>query len=499
MSKVSSDSFIHEIALKATPQEKKELNVRLEASRHLYNACLGESFRKISLIRQSRYWQKARTLVKSKEHTSERKELFKHAKKMYAYSEYDLHSFVANLRRSCWIIKHLDSSTAQKIATKAFKSADEYLYGNKGKPRFKGYQRIRSIEGKSNVSGIRWKGGYLVWKIKGGKTLKLGGLFDFKDKYGVEKHALSCSIKYCRLVRKIIKGKKKWYLQLILEGKTFQKKKNRAADDVVGLDIGPSTLAAVSTEEAFLKPFCQELEDNGLKIKKLQKKISRSLRLNNPQNYKKDKTPKKGPKQWNRSQRYKYLQQMVAEEKRRLAETRKRLQGRMANQVLRMGKIVKTEKLSYKSFQRNFGKSVGLRAPGMFVSILRRKAERAGGVVEEFSTYQTRLSQSCHCGLRDKKKLSERWHSCRCGARAQRDLFSAHLARHVNNNSLDTNQACIAWTAAEPLLERAVSRLNKLANGKSFLSSFGLSQRQSQSHVKEGSLPIEATDVVSVS
>ena len=63
----------------------------------------------------------------------------------------------------------------------------------------------------------------------------------------------------------------------------------------------------------------------------------------------------------------------------------------------------------------------------------------------------------------------------------------------------DTNQARRAWTAAEPLLERAVSRLIKLANGKACLSSFGISPRQSWSHAKEGSLPIEATDVVSIS
>ena len=227
--------------------------------------------------------------------------------------------------------------------------------------------------------------------------------------------------------------------------------------------------------------------------------MSRSIRLNNPQNFKDGKTVKKGSKFWNRSQRYKILRNKVALEKRKLAETRKRLHGELANQVLSMGKFIKTEKLSYKSFQRCFGKSVGAKAPGMFVSMLRRKAESAGGVVEEFSTYLTRLSQSCQCGLQKKKKLSERWHNCFCGVRAQRDLFSAHLARHVNNEHLDTNQAKMAWTAAEPLLERAVSRLEQLVNGKARLSSFGFSQRQSRSHAKEGSLPVEAADVVGAS
>lgn len=488
MFRTLTDSFIHEISLETTPQDQKELNVRLRAGGSLYNACLGESLRKISLIRQSHPWKKARKLIKSQEHTSERKELFKQTKKCYAYSEYELHAFVANLRKGCWIEKHLDSSTAQKIATKAFKAADEYLHGKRGKPRFKRYQRLKSIEGKSNASGIRWKAGFLIWKIRGGKTLKLSALFDLKDRDDVEKHALACRTKYCRLIRKIIRGKQRWYAQLVLEGKALQKKKNSISNDVVGLDIGPSTIAAVSTKDAFLKPFCQEIETDDTKLKKLQKKMSRSLRLNNPQNFKEDKTLKKGPKKWARSQRFNALQRIVAEGKRKLAQTRKRLHGEIANQVLSMGKLIKTEKLSYKSFQRNFGKSVGLRAPGMFISMLRRKAESAGGVMEEFSTYTTALSQSCHCGLKNKKELSERWHRCSCGAKAQRDLFSAHLARHVNNESLDTNQACIAWTAAEPLLERAVSRLIKLANGRTVLSSFGISQRQSQSHAKEGSL-----------
>jgi len=190
------------------------------------------------------------------------------------------------------------------------------------------------------------------------------------------------------------------------------------------------------------------------------------------------------------------LRKKVSEEKRKLAETRKKLHGKMANQLLGLGKHIKIEKLSYKSLQRNFGESVELRAPGMFVSILRRKAVSAGGVVEEFSTYNTCLSQSCHCGVRKKKKLSERWHECTCGARAQRDLFSAHLACHVNNNRLDAKQASIAWPAVEPLLERAVSRLKELTSGNSF-SSFGLDQRQRQSHAKERSLPVEAMDVVS--
>jgi putative transposase len=497
MSKASNDSFIHDIALNTTLQDERELDIRIESGRHLYNACLGECLRQIALIRQSHLWQKAKRL--SMKQRDARKELFQKAKKAHGYSEYNLHGFVAQLRKSCWLQYHIDSSTAQKIATRAFAAADAYLRCKKGRPRFRGYNRFHSIEGKNNAAGIRWKEDHLVWNIKGGKSLKIPVRFDLKDKQAVQATALQCSVKYCRLVRKTIRGRKSWHLQLVLEGQALQKRKNKAANDIVGLDIGPSSIAALSSNTAFLEPFCQNLETNEVKIKKLQKKMSRSARLGNPQNFNEDKTIKKGAKSWNRSRRYETLRDAVAEEKRKLAATRKQLHGELANRVLRMGKSVKLEKLSYKTFQRCWGRSIGSRAPGMFVSMLRRKAENAGGTVEEFSTYQTRLSQRCLCGLQNKKKLSERWHRCACGIYAQRDLFSAHLARHVHNDCLDTSQAAQAWPAAEPLLERAVSRLEQPANRKACLSSFGLGWRQSWSHAKEGSLPIEAADVVSES
>lgn len=146
--------------------------------------------------------------------------------------------------------------------------------------------------------------------------------------------------------------------------------------------------------------------------------------------------------------------------------------------------------------QQNFGRSTSFRAPGMFISLLRRKAERAGGIVEKFCTYKTKLSQTCHCGSQRKKKISERWYSCSCGVQAQRDLYSAYLARYVEKDQLDTFQATHAWTAAKPLLERAVSRLEQQTNGKTCFSSFGLDQRKSLSRAKGGSLSVEAADVV---
>jgi len=101
-----------------------------------------------------------------------------------------------------------------------------------------------------------------------------------------------------------------------------------------------------------------------------------------------------------------------------------------------------------------YGRSVQKRAPGLFLEKLRYKAANAGGTVIEFATRSTALSQTCQCGNRQKKQLKERWHNCHhCGIHVQRDLYSAYLARFVNENRLDTIQASEAWTGAGILLE----------------------------------------------
>ena len=163
-----------------------------------------------------------------------------------------------------------------------------------------------------------------------------------------------------------------------------------------------------------------------------------------------------------------------------------------------LGKIISTEKLSSRSFQKNFGRSVGVRAPGMFVTLLTRKAVNAGGSVEQINTRTTKLSQICICGTVEKKPLKQRHHACACGVEAQPDLFSAFLAKHCSNHTLDIHQAKSAWSAAEPLLRRAMLRLSETASHGPVPASFGLNRRQSCSPVKDGSVCVEVVDAVAL-
>lgn len=420
-------------------------------------------------MRESRTYRSARTLPKGKD----RNAAFRITRDRYDFQEYSLHSFAARTCKACWLGDHLDAFTIQKMASRAFDAVEKHAYGDRGRPRFKRFGWFTSIEGKSNASGIRWRDGYVLWS-----GLKLKSLFDLKDKHGVEAHALSCRVKYLRLVKRTIKGQARWFVQLVLEGTAHHKEKHTISEGVCGLDIGPSTIAAVGEDDAFLSQFCDEVIQPWKDIKREHRAQDRSRRATNPGNYNEDGTVKKGSRKWHRSNRYKKRQARIAECQRKLSAIRKKQHGELCNKVLSIGNIVKAEKLSYRSFQKNFGKSVAVRGPGMFVNQLTRKAENAGGRVEDINTRTTKLSQTCVCGRIEKKPLRERLHICGCGVEAQRDLFSAYLAKHCSNNTLDINQAKEAWPGAEPLLRRAMSRLYETASRGTVPASFGI-RRQS--------------------
>jgi putative transposase len=459
MARDTTASFICEVPLKATPADERELLIRLECARMVYNACLGTSLRRLKQLHESRAFQDAKKLpkgIRGSEAAKKRTEAFRKADEGVGFREYDLHAYAKQFGQTWVGINRLDSLTIQKMATRAFRAAQEYHFGGKGKPRFKGKGWFDSVEGKTNTSGIRWQTETqtVVWL-----GLTLPAIIKPEDK--VIAHGLTCRVKFVRIVRRKLNKRTRFYAQLICEGPPYQKEKNELGQGVTGIDIGPSTLATVTDESATLEHFCEELEPIQPAIRKLQRKLDRQRRAGDPQNYNPNGTIKKGVKlEWHFSKRYVYTREQLAELRRKQAAYRKSLHGRKVNQILAQGNIIKLEKLSYRAFQKMYGKSVGFRGPGTFVALLRRKAANAGAAVDEFSTQTTRLSQVCLCGAIAKKPLSLRWHVCDCGVGPiQRDIFSAWLARYVVNNKLDAGQAQAAWPGADSFLRAASSEV----------------------------------------
>ena len=298
-------------------------------------------------------------------------------------------------------------------------------------------------------------------------------------------HGLACPVKYVRLVRRKLGLRNRFYAQLVCEGIPYRKPQHRLGTGTVGLDLGPSSIALVAEGEALLAPFCPEVAPDTRALRRLDRQLDRQRRANNPDHYDERGRIKRGPKRWKVSKRQRKVQARRRELHRKLAATRKRSHGQLAHRVVALGDIFHLEHLSYRAWQKRYGRSVGLCAPGLFVSTLCRLAASAGGRVVELNATRAKLSQTCHCGAQVKKRLSQRWHRCPCGVSAQRDLYSAYLACFVDPDTslLEAGQAQVAWPGREPVLQAAFEQAirNQPASGRPLPSSFGARVRPSPS------------------
>jgi transposase len=263
------------------------------------------------------------------------------------------------------------------------------------------------------------------------------------------------------------------------------KPKHPIGTDTLGLDLGPSTIASVPHEgEARLEQFCEELVPDAQAIRRLQRQMDRQRRAANPDNYDAKRRIKKGGKKklvWKTSKGYEVTRRRKATKERKLAAHRKSLHGRKVHELVAVGNTIVTEQISYKGWQKRYGKSVGLRAPGMFIEMLRRTVASTGGTLHEVPTRSTKLSQYCHgCGQTVKKPLSQRLHQCPCGiGPVQRDLYSAFLAAYLDpaNPLPSCPRYVVPWEGAEARLWAAHERVKERANeGQVVPRSFGLTR-----------------------
>ncbi|EFH81667.1 transposase IS605 OrfB [Ktedonobacter racemifer DSM 44963] len=487
----ATPTFLLELPLAVDAGQAARLRAHLEAARQLYNAILSQGQQRLRRMRSDPAWQEARALPRT--HKAERAAAFSALRKAHGFSEAALHEAVKGLRVG-WIAEHIEAVLAQTLATRAYRALNRVCLGKGKRLRFKSRGRgLSSIENKRNDTSLRFvlqpasegNAGYLLWNGD-----QMPALINWKDE--VVTHGLRHRIKYARLIQRPASSPRaagadaqgsRYVVQLALEGKPHHKPKHTIGQGIVGADLGPSTLALVPQQgEASLQVFCAELAPEACAIRRLQRQMDRQRRAGNPEHYdEKGRVKKQGKKRlpWKNSKRYQATRRRKATRERKLAAHRKSLHGRKVHEVVALGRTIILEKVSYKAWQKRFGKSVGLRAPGMFVELLRRTVASTGGTLVEVPTRTTALSQWCHgCGRRVKKPLSQRWHHCECGVGpVQRDLYSAFLAAYLD--PAEPTPSCVRhqayWEGAEARLRAAHERLAQRAReGQSLPRSFGI-------------------------
>lgn len=473
MPRATTPSFVAEFEVQTTSKDRRVLKSRREAARQLYDAVLGEALRRLTRMRHDPGFDLAKKLPRGttgeaatplqKAQAHVRQEAFAALRKKHGFREFDLHKH-KSLDATCWIRGHLDVHAAQKVATRAFKAAERWSFGQSGRPKFKRYGEVESVEGKSNAAGIRYRvvpgvGGRILWN---GDFANLDLPLVVNPGDQVQAYALRLAedecLKYVRLLSRTIRGVERVFAQLVLEGEPWAKlDANLNPRHVVAIgksgamDLGPSQ-ATLVTEKGIVETieFCPGLERKAARIRRYQRQVDRQRRAANPGNYNPDGTIRKGRKKWKTLKRQRQVELDLANEQRAMAAQRKSQQGALAHAVLAVAGHLIVEKTDKREWAKEYGRNVGHKAPGMFESRVAVLAKAGGGSLEKVCTYSTYLSSRCLCGKRAKKTRDERKHLCGCeyvpkGVFADRDEFSAFLALFASGSRLDVDRAWLAW------------------------------------------------------
>ena len=388
---------------------------------------------------------------------------------------------------------NIGSTEVRTIADNVWNSFNKLLNDNGKKIYFKKYGEVNSIQNECNKSGLKYKDGFIIWGV-----LKIPVIIKKNDLYAQK--AIQDRVKFCRIVRKLIRGKYKYYVQLTLEGippvkinkKTGEIKRELGLGNV-GIDIGTRTIAISSQYNVKLLELASEVENIERKKWLLQRKLDRQRRSNNPNNFNNNGTIKRGFKlNWIKPKKYIKTQYELKEIQRKQTDIRKQSHEKLANYIISLGDEFYVENMNYKGLQKRskkttkdkygkfnkkkrFGKSLANKAPAMLIEIINRKLKYFDKEINKINTYKVKASQYNHITNEyNKKELKDRWNK---DLEIQRDLYSAFLIMNVNDSldKIDRNKCFETFDNFKELHDKEIKRLKQLKlNGNKLISSMGV-------------------------
>lgn len=405
-------------------------------------------------------------------------------------SEYDIQKDMK--RYSGRYITYLSSTVLQKVATTLSKSVGKTIYKYRPKFRYKSIKKFTSIEGKDNKNGISFDLEHLLLKVglKKNKSKRYKVISVSNKLTNYEKEALKSRVCYCRIVRRDnIRGKSKYYLQLVLKGSIPIKTKNNdySIKGNIGIDTGLTTMAICSESRSYFVKLAKKSQKLNNKVIEIQSYIDRSKRLTNTNKYNTEGTYKKTKEKWNYSKRCKRAIIKLRDLQRKQKYYRKEEHNLLANEILKLGDVIYVEPINYKGLakrghtdndttNKRFGKSITNCAPALLLSILKNKAKDLSKTYKEINTKTCKASQYNH--IEDKyQKVGLDVRVKEIGKhKVQRDLYSAFLIMNVNEDLRTINKDYCDKTF-ERFIENQDKEIQRIKiNREDYSTNFGLEE-----------------------
>lgn len=472
----TTPTFVVKVLLDLKANDYRTIEKSMNVANSIYNDMLSEGKKRINKLRaDENYWKLINDYNNAKEHNEKRSKIKDKAKKAkvpvidtkpistsinnmvksYGLSQTDFEIFLRDRRHNLDFYKALSTPEIQIIAKQAFNTIKSAIYfKSKIKNlKFKSKYKNSSFRNKRNDTGLRLienESDKYAYKLILGNKHEINIKRNAFNEYQQNCMLRAEKIKYVQIQKSKIKGKFRYYLVIYLQG--TPPSKHTVGKGVVGCDNGVSTLAYVSDNKLELIDLvpekCLRIEEG---IKRLNKQISRKLRLLNPDCYDENNKVVKGKKMTNRSNNLTKLMTRVQKKQRKMRIYRNELQNKVCNDLLSQGNFIQLEKMNVKALQKRsknirinpktnrpyskkrFGKSILKASPSSLVTLLKNKATSRGAKVIEINIRNTKPSQYNHI-LDDnvKKTLNIRIYDLNDEyPNIQRDLYSAILNKYT--------------------------------------------------------------------
>ena len=381
--------------------------------------------------------------------------------------------------------KNISSHQVQAEVAHIVKGVDAVLFGNGKDVHYKKESDFCTIPGK-DMSGLKIYFNqndekhqvdcYIKWKNLTVPVRYDISKADMLDDKNYINESLSCGkIKYCEIVRLWFKNGWHYYVNLVMTENA--PKKLTPGKSIIGIDEGPSTIAATSETSVFLEELSPECKKYNKQIALLQRKIDKSTRNMNPDRYNDDGTTKKKSKDlpaWKFSETCLRNKAKVKELYRKKTEYTKYRHENLLNRMIKDASIFINEPMDFKALakrvketsrqdktsvvmklngieqiiykykrKKRFGKSISDRSPSLVISRLKQKCNQYGLVYIETDKWKYKASQYDHV-LDEyiKSELSQRFKKIG-DYTVQRDLYSSFLQSCMDTLEKPDRNQCI--------------------------------------------------------
>jgi putative transposase len=229
-----------------------------------------------------------------------------------------------------------------------------------------------------------------------------------------------------------------WYVSFTVERSSKQRRARRP-HAAVGVDVGLTRLATPSAGAPFenARPLQQGLRQ----LRRLQRKLDRQRRANNPGNYLPDGRVRPGVSGWVKSKRMLQTEKRLRRLHERVANLRREQAHQLTTQLTREFGVIGVETLNVRGMQANrrLARHIADVGWGMILAQLKYKTAWSDGSMFVAADRFYPSSRTCsECGtVRAKLALSERVFTCdACGQTIDRDRNAAlNLARMARQHA----------------------------------------------------------------